>query len=158
MELCIDELGYLATTLAAATQLTALEVSGKLCEVPGFGIPLARSLGACTALRDLRLGVCSTPQHVNVWEGLLGKSAQLSRLETLGTVVIHDKTDFEAVAALTQLTHLSVDVRTLEKLHLTLLSTLTAVQSLRVAHTWADWDLRQPRIMHHVCELVERMP
>eukprot|EP00884_Botryococcus_braunii_P007101 jgi/Botrbrau1/16392/Bobra.0387s0002.1 len=156
-ELCADELGHLATTVAAATQLTALEVSGELCEVPGFGILLSGSLQACTALRDLRLGVCRPPQHVEVWEGLLGKWAQLSRLEALGTVILNSKADFEAVAALTQLTRLSVDVRFGETQHVTLLSSLTAVQSLHVASNHLYRRRRTP-IMDHTYELVERMP
>jgi hypothetical protein len=144
MEICADQLRHLATTVAAATQLTALEVSGELCEVPGFGILLAGSLGACTALRDLKLDVCDSRKHVDVWEGLLGKSAQLSRLEALGTVVLYSKADFEAVAALTQLTRLSLDVRSRETLHLTLLSSLTALQSLHVAWHVANWRGAHP--------------
>eukprot|EP00884_Botryococcus_braunii_P007100 jgi/Botrbrau1/16391/Bobra.0387s0001.2 len=158
-ELCAHELGYLATTVAAATQLTALKVRGELCEVPGFGILLSESLQACTALRDLRLEFCHSPQHVDVWEGLLGKSAQLSRLEALGTVILNSKANIEAVAALTKLTRLSVNVRSPEALHLTLLSSLTAVQSLHVAcGTWHECVLSVLRIMNHVYKLVERMP
>eukprot|EP00884_Botryococcus_braunii_P004248 jgi/Botrbrau1/13824/Bobra.0056s0066.1 len=97
MELCADELRHRATAIAAATQLTALEVSRELWEVPGFGILLPGTLEACTALRDLRLEICETPEQVDVWEGLLGKSALLSRLEALGSVVLYGKADFEAV-------------------------------------------------------------
>eukprot|EP00884_Botryococcus_braunii_P003634 jgi/Botrbrau1/13271/Bobra.0074s0019.1 len=154
MELCAEDLRHLPTTLAAATQLTPLEISGEFCEVPGFGIPLAQCLGAYTALRDLSLGVCDYHQHT-VWEGLLGKSAQFSRLEALGSVVLYGKADFEAVAALTQLTRLSLDVRSGETQHLTLLSSLTTLQSLHVA----DGSRRyEPIMMQDVYELVERMP
>jgi hypothetical protein len=119
-ELCDDEVRFLATTVAAATQLIALGVSAWLCEVNGFGILLARSVEACTALRDLRLEIClhaNHPPDIDVWEDLLGKLAQLSRLQAVGTVILYRKADFEAVAALTQLTRLSLDVRSREGLH-----------------------------------------
>jgi hypothetical protein len=62
-ELCDDEVRFLATTVAAATQLITLEVSAWLCEVNDFGILLARSVEACTALRDLRLEICLHANH-----------------------------------------------------------------------------------------------
>eukprot|EP00884_Botryococcus_braunii_P009899 jgi/Botrbrau1/18910/Bobra.177_2s0067.1 len=161
MEICDDEVRHLATSVAAATQLTALEISGELCKVEGFGILLAQSLEACSALRDLRLEICDVhpPLDIDVWEGFRGKSAPLSRLEAVGTVILYSKEHFEDLAALTQLMRLSLDVRSRETLHLTLLSSLTALQSLHVAcSTWHDWRWRTPPIMHHVYQLVERMP